>query len=82
MLPAPLRSATANEGERMARVRRGRRDVPETAKLGAFLVFIGAVLGLMRGHGLVTGIVAGALLFATVVGIGTFAGWVRRRFKA
>ena len=46
------------------------------------MVFIGAVLGLMRGHGLVTGIVAGALLFATVVGIGTFAGWVRRRFKA
>jgi hypothetical protein len=50
--------------------------------LGAFLVFIGAVLGLMRGYGLVVGIVAGALLFATAVGIGTFAGFVRRRFKA
>ena len=66
----------------MARARRGRRDVPEIAELGAFLVFIGAVLGLVRGNGLVPGIVAGALLFATVLGIGTFAGFVRRRFKA
>jgi hypothetical protein len=66
----------------MARARRVRRDVPEIAKLGAFLFFIGAVLGLMRGHGLVPGIVAGALLFATVLGIGTFAGFVRWRFNA
>jgi hypothetical protein len=65
----------------MARARRRKGDIPELAKLGAFFVFIGAALGLIRGHGLVLGIVAGALIFATVIGIGTFAEFLRRLLK-
>jgi len=62
----------------MARAKWTTEDLPDLAKLGAIFVAFGAVMGLLRGDGIVIGAVAGVLLFGLVIGVGVLVGLIGR----
>lgn len=54
----------------MPRARWSKRDLGPALELAGIFVTFGAVLGLLRGDGLLLGAIAGALLFGLVIGVG------------
>jgi hypothetical protein len=61
----------------MARTKWTKDDLRQGAQLAAIFVAIGAVMGLLSRHGVITGAIAGLLLFGLVIGVGSIAGGKR-----
>jgi hypothetical protein len=60
------------------RAKWGKDDVRGVAQLGGIFIAMGAAFGLLRGDGVIIGMIAGALLFAIIIGVGSLVELIQR----
>jgi predicted PurR-regulated permease PerM len=62
------------KGEKLRIAPEQRADRQELAGFAGIMIAVGAVFGILSGHGLIIGALAGALLFGLICGVGWIGG--------